>query len=85
MLVVCCLFVAACCLMFVVVVYLIASRIPPGQGKELFGKVVNLSMGWCVDGLMGSLGGLGSPLGEQKRAKGSEKEHLGGQNRATVL
>ena len=54
--------------------YLIASRIPPGQGKEWIGKFVNLSMDWWVDGLMGSLGGLGAPLGGQKGAKGSQRE-----------
>ena len=59
---------------FLYLLYLIASRIPPGQGKDLIGKFVNLSMGWWVDGFMGPLGGLGVPLGGQKGAKGRQKE-----------
>ena len=37
--------------------YLIASR-TPGQGKQLIGEFVNVSMGWWVDVFMGALWGV---------------------------
>ena len=49
---------------------------PPGQGKELIRNFVNLSMGWWVDGLIGSLGGLWGP---PRGAKGSKREPKGAQ------
>ena len=70
----CCCCCCCCCCWCCCCCYLIASRIPPGQGKELIRNFVNLSMGWWVDGLMGSLGGLGVPLGGQRGAKGSQTE-----------
>ena len=63
---------------------LIASRIPPGLGKELLGKTMVGSTGWWVDGAIGwSWAPRGGNRGEKeakKSPKGGKREPKGGQN-----